>query len=416
MEQSSSKIGSGWGILIVLALVQFTHLLDFMILMPLGPQYLREMEIGPDQFSFLVSTYGFAACIGGLIAAARIDRYDRKRALLFFFGGFTIGTFLCGVAPDFWSLLGARAFTGFFGGVIGAMCLAVVGDLFPENRRGFATGIVMSSFSIVTIAGVPIGLLIAENLGKSAPFLLLGAMSVLLFAMAMWLLPPIRVHLEKPRSKVPLFQILRRRNHLWAYSLMIFLVIGTFMIVPFIATYLVFNGGLEQSNVKWIYLAGGLATMFTTPLFGRLSDKFGKLVMFRILATMSAIGILAVTNLTHPSLTMTLVVTTWFMVMASGRMVPAMALVTSSASPQYRGSFLSVNSSMQQAGMALATALAGQLLTQPIKTGPIHGFQTVGFVGLIVTLFSLILAGRIRPAVREESIPAINPEKLAASA
>src|SRR5262249_4993844 len=176
--------GCEWLLLLVLAAIQFTHIIDFIILMPLGPRYLRELDIGPRQFGLLVSAYGFSACLAGLLAATRIDRHDRKRALLFLYGGFTAGTFLCAVARSFEVLLAARAVAGAFGGVLAALTLAVVGDAFPEGRRGLATGVVMSSFSVATIIGVPAGLALAGLLGTWAPFGLHAGLSATVMLVA----------------------------------------------------------------------------------------------------------------------------------------------------------------------------------------------------------------------------------------
>jgi len=402
-EPASKGNRSGLGLLIVLAAVQFTHILDFMILMPLGPRYLAEMGINPEQFGWLIGAYAFAAAISGLLAATCIDRFDRKKALLFLYGGFTVATIACGFAHDFWSMLIARSLTGMFGGIIGAICLAVVGDVFPENRRGFATGVVMSSFAVTTIVGVPLGLLIANHFGKSAPFVVLGAVSVLLWFMAQRLLPNMISHLDRPRAAASLLRLLVSKRHLWAYALMTSLVFSTFMIIPYIATYLVCNTGFHLDNVMWVYLCGGAATLIGMPRFGRMADRYGKLVVFRVLALLTGVGIFCLTHLQTNNLAVTLAATTLFMVVTSGRMVPAMAMITSTAAPSYRGSFLSVNAAVQQGACGLASVIAGKFLTQQVKDGPLIGFDRVGYMGMALVVVSLILAGRLGSAPIEDT-------------
>src|SRR5437016_180248 len=158
----------GWLLLLILAAVQFNHIVDFTIMMPLETSYQRDLDITTHQFSLLVSVYAFSACLSGLLAASLVDRFDRKRALLFLFAGFTGGTALCAAANSFGVLLLGRAVAGAFGGILSALSLAIVGDAFPEERRGLATGVVMSSFSVATIVGVPTGLLLADLLGTRA--------------------------------------------------------------------------------------------------------------------------------------------------------------------------------------------------------------------------------------------------------
>jgi predicted MFS family arabinose efflux permease len=396
---------SGWFtraevlLLAILAAVQLTHVIDFMIVLPLGPTYVREMSLTQKQFSVIVAAYAFAACLSGFVAAWFLDRFDRKRILLFLYAGFTFGTLLCAVAPDFVTLVLARAVAGAFGGIAAANVLAIVGDAFPEGRRGRAMGVVMSAFSVASIVGVPLGLWLAESLQWRAPFAVLGAVSGVVLLLAAWVLPPLRGHLGRggPRADETL-AVLCAPAHVRAYVLMVVLVLSTFTIFPYIANYLEFNVGRPDAEVKWVYVFGGLATLVGLNVVGKLSDHFGKLVVFRVLATASVVPALALTNLPAVSLPAVLVVTTLFMVITSGRMVPAMSLITSCVVPRYRGSFLSLNTSVQQFAAGCAALVSGALLGQPDKAAPLTGFSTVGLIAAAAMLTSVVLAGTLRPA------------------
>jgi predicted MFS family arabinose efflux permease len=398
--------GSGWALLLILAAVQFTHVVDFIIMMPLGPRYLRELDIGPPEFSLLVSAYAFSACLSGLLAASLIDRFDRKRSLLVLFAGFTLGTALCAV-PGFGVLLVGRAVAGTFGGVLAAVSLAIIGDVFPEERRGLATGVVMSSFSAATIVGIPAGLFLANAFGTWAPFGFLAALSGSVLLLALRVLPPLRHHLDGEHAHVERnWKVLYQPAHLRAYVLATCLVLATFTIIPSLPTFLVKNLNWEESDLAVMYLCGGLATLVTTSLFGRLADRLGKLPVFRILALLTMVPVLVITNLTETSLTTGLVITTIFMILASGRMVPAMALITSSAKPAYRGSFMSVIASVQQMAVGLGAVIAGLVVTQPVKEGPLEHYPIVGLVACSMALAAVLLAGYVRPAVEPEPTPA----------
>jgi predicted MFS family arabinose efflux permease len=181
---------SEWLLLLVLAAVQFMHSMDFMVLMPLGPQCRDELHINPQGFAMVVSSYGFSAAIAGLLAAFFIDRFDRKKTLLVLYAGLTTGTLLCAVAPGYWALLLARTVAGAFGGVGAAGILVIIGDAFPEIRRGRATGVVMTAFSIASIAGMPVGIMLGNRFGVRTPFGILGLFGLSTWLLAFKVLPP----------------------------------------------------------------------------------------------------------------------------------------------------------------------------------------------------------------------------------
>jgi predicted MFS family arabinose efflux permease len=386
-------------LLLVLGAVQFTHVMDFMIVLPLGPAYQREMGITQLQFGFIGSAYAFSACLSGLVAAWFLDRFDRKRILLFLYAGFTVGTLLCAVAPDYVTLIAARAVTGAFGGIAGANVLAIVGDAFPEERRGRAMGVVMSAFSCASIAGVPAGLWVAVFLGWRMPFAVLGGASAGVLLLAAWALPPLRGHLTHGRPEAAgTLAVLCHPAHARAYVLMLVLVVSTSMIFPYLAQYLEYNVGRTDVEVPWVYVCGGLASLVTLNIIGKLADRFGKLPVFRVIAVFCVLPTLLVTNLPPVSLAAALAVSTVFMVATSGRMVPAMSLITSCVVPRYRGSFLSLNASVQQFGFGVAVVLGGAILGQTDKTSPLTGFPTVGILAAVAMLASVYLAGTLRPA------------------
>ncbi len=286
-----------WLLIVVLSAVQFTHILDFVIMMPLGPQFKDDLQLTDQWFGFLVSAYAFSAAAAGLLAAWFIDRFDRKSALLALYAGFTLGTLCCAAAPNYAFLLAARAVTGAFGGVVAACILAIVGDAFPGPRRGRAMGAIMSAFSVASIVGIPAGLSLANGYGWRAPFVALTALGVAVCVLVNFVLPPMRSHLVRGRQTVSVWSIFLEPTHLRAYVLMTALVLGSFMIVPYLASYLVSNTGRDKAELPYVYLCGGLATLLTMTFFGWLSDRLGKLPVFRCLALFTMIPILLVTNL-----------------------------------------------------------------------------------------------------------------------
>jgi predicted MFS family arabinose efflux permease len=384
-------------LLLILAAVQFNHIVDFTIMMPLETSYQRDLHISTHQFSLLVSVYAFSACLSGLLAASLVDRFDRKRALLFLFTGFTGGTALCAGANSFGVLLLGRALAGAFGGILSALSLAIIGDAFPEERRGLATGVVMSSFSVATIVGIPAGLFLAEGFGTRAPFAALAALSACVLLLALRVIPPLRHHLGS--EDAPGWKVLLQPAHVKAYVLMTCLVLGTFTIIPFLPAFLEYNVGWKKSDLALMYLCGGLATLVTLSLFGRLADHFGKLPVFRVLALLAMVPVLLITNQSREPLAVGLVYTTLYMILASGRMVPAMAMVTSSARTAYRGSFMSVIASVQQMAIGLAAQVAAVFVRQPGgPNAPLENYPLVGLFACSMTVVAVILVRHVHPA------------------
>ena len=390
-------IREGW-LLFILAAVQFTHIMDFVIMMPLGPQLMRIFSISPKEFGFLVSAYTFSAAISGFISTLFIDKFDRKNALLGLYIGFIVGTFCCAIAPNYGLLLVARILAGAFGGVIGALVFAIIGDAIPEKRRGAATGKVMAAFSVASIAGIPVGLYLASRLNWHAPFFLLTGLSSLVLLVAFLVLPPMKGHLTNAVRTHPLAvvgEILRNKNLLWALSLMVMLTLAGFTVVPFISPYLVSNVGFAENELAYMYMFGGLATVVTSQIVGRLSDKFGKQRIFIFTAIFSIIPILLLTNLQPAPHFLVLMVTTTFFIGFGARFVPAVALTTSSVAPRLRGSFMSFNSSIQQLASGTSAFLSG-LIIQKTAAGTLAHFNTIGIIASVATLLCIYIIRQLK--------------------
>lgn len=384
-------------LLLTLAGVQFSHVLDFMIMMPLGPVLIQAFGIGTHQFGLLVASYSFSAALSGLLAATFVDRFERKRMLLGMFGLFGLATLACAVAPSYSTLLAARGLAGAFGGIIGAMVQTMLGDVIPFARRARAGGMVSASFSVATVAGVPLSLWLANHLHWRAPFVLIAALTVLFLFVGWRVLPDIRHHLHTEKRAHPfsdLFAVLRDANHLRALLFSALIIFSGFTVIPYITLYSVGNVGISLHDIPLVYLVGGAATLVTARLIGHFADARGKVKIYRWVAVVATVPLLVVTHIGASPLWLWLCCTTTFFVLVSGRMIPAMAIITSAAQPRLRGTFMSLHATTQSLAMALATTLAGVLITQD-STGHITGYGTVGFIAICANALAIGFVTRV---------------------
>jgi predicted MFS family arabinose efflux permease len=391
--------------------MQFTNALDFSIMMPLEPKLQNDLHISHSQFTFVVGAYGFSAGVSGLFAAKLLDRFDRKKSVLLLYTGFTIGTLLCAVALNYYVLLFGRAVAGGFAGVLGANVLTIVSDVFPESRRATAMSVVMSSFSVASIVGIFVGLETAEYGGWSAPFMGLVLLCLPALALAWLILPPLRRHLEhRPAHGVSLVQVILNPRHLRAYALTSTLILGSWMILPTLADYLVKNLHWPESELRWVWLCGGVASLLLMTPTGWLADSHGKLTVFRVIGLLCIVPVLLITNLPETSMIVVLLVTTFFMVATNLRWVPVMAMISTSAAPHQRGPFMSINTSVQQIVMGVASVISGLIVVEQefvgeggVKTEKLLGYPLVGILAATSMLAAVFLAGRLRRAPHEET-------------
>lgn len=390
-------------LLAVLAIIQFTTMLDFLVMMPLGPQYMRVFDITPTQFGTIVSAYAVSAGIAGLASGTLLDRFDRRHSLLFLYTGFGLATLLCALAPGYLSLTMARGLAGAFGGVSGAVIMAIIGDVIPENRRGRAMGLVMSSFSLASVLGVPIGLWLANLFSWHAPFFMLAAASVPVLVGAYLLTPHIRANPRGGNDTLVkhLARIIVVPSHVRAFAFIGMVTLGGFLVIPYISPYMVLNVGLRESELPYIYLAGGLCTIFSMNLIGRLADRHGKRRVFTVMVLCAIGATLILTHLPLVRTPLAIACTTVFMICMSGRFVPAMALMTSVVTRRLRGGFMGVSSAVQNLSAGLGSYLGGLILTET-SNGRLKGYGTIGWISAIVALVSLGLCFTLSLA-REET-------------
>lgn len=385
-------------LLITLAGIQFTHILDFMIMMPLGPQFTQLFAITDAQFGMLVSAYTLAGGLSGFLASAYIDRFGRKRLLLVLYGLFALATLACGLAPTYMTLMMARIAAGVFGGVLSALSQTIVGDVIPFERRGRAMSIVMTSFSVATVAGVPAGLFLAAHLGWHSAFFGIALLCALFLCFAAWTLPLLDAHLGASTDSSAVQRIrvvLADANHQRAFVFSSLMMFAGFMVIPYITIYMQTNAGMRPDQIPYVYLCGGIGTLLTARWVGRLTDLRGKLQTFRVFAIAVVFPMLAITLMPRAPVMMVLTVSTLFFMCMSGRMIPGMAIITSAANPALRGTFMTINAAIQSAAMGLAALIGGSLISRDAQ-GLLQNYWMAAVVGGCASLLAVFVATRLQ--------------------
>jgi len=369
-------------------------------MMPLGPEFIRELNINTHQFGLLLSSYTFAAAAAGILATYYVDRFERRQLLLSLYALFIIATFACGLAPNYEALFIARAFAGAFGGILGSLVQTIVADSIPFERRGKALGTVMAAFSVSTVAGVPLGLFLANHipsLGWRAPFFFIALISSLILYLGYRNIPKIAGHLDHVHEGSRLSQVLKiliAPQHVKAFVFMALIMITGFSVIPYIALYLTSNVGISNSYISLIYLCGGVATLMSSRFIGHMSDKYGKVTVFRVLAIVSLVPLLVTTNLPVTPLLIVLINSTAFFILVSGRMIPAMAMVSQVVENKIRGTFMSLVGSVQMLSSGIASVLAGWVVTIG-PDGMMQHYNLVGYGAAICGLLTFWLVGYI---------------------
>lgn len=390
----------------ILAITQFTVILDFMVMSPLGDMLMKSLDLKPAGFGLVVSAYAFSAGISGLLTAGFADKFDRKKLLLFFYIGFIIGTILCGIVTSYPLLLAARIVTGLFGGVIGSISMAIVADLFTLQQRGRVMGFVQMGFGASQILGIPIGLYLANAWGWHAPFLWVAGMAAIVAAAIAVKLQPITKHLEVQQEKTAFLHLIHtvaKKDYRIGFTATALLSIGGFMMMPFGSAFAINNLKITENELPLMFMVAGLSTLIIMPLVGKLSDKIDKYKIFAFASLWTMLMVIVYTNLGVTPFYLVLVFNVLMMAGIMSRMVPSTALVTSIPEIQDRGAFMSINSSLQQIAGGIAAAFAGTIVVQKDKMSPLEHYDTLGFIITGVLIVSIILMYRVDKMVKKKA-------------
>lgn len=415
MQAPKERVFSRYQVFViaVLSLLQFTVILDFMVLNPLGEILITKMNITTQQFGLVVSAYAFSAGLSGIMAAGFADKFDRKKMLMVFYTGFTIGTFLCALAPNYHFLLAARVFTGLFGGVISAIGMAIVVDLFQAQVRGRVMGFMQMAFALSQILGMPVGWELANRFSWHAPFWVIGVLAAILGGAIFLYMKPITEHLSVRTEKNPVEHLVHtvgNRKYTLAFCTTILLATGGYMLMPFGSTFSRHNMGLSAQDITWLYVATGVVSLIVSPIIGKLSDKLGRINIFYASTILTSIMVLIFTRLHITPLYLAIIINGLMFAGVLGRIIPVQASLASIPSLQDRGAFMSINASIQQISGGIASVIAG-LIVYKTSSGFLLNYDILGIVIVGAFLITMVMMNRLNKQITNAANAAAEKKK-----
>ena len=394
-------------IILLVGAVQFVNILDFMIVMPLGPDFGRALQIPNAMLGYVGGGYTAAAALAGIGTALFLERFDRRSALAVAMFGLVVGTLAGSFATGLRSLVAARVVAGMFGGPATSLAFSIIADTIPPERRGKAMGAVMGAFSVASILGVPAGLELARVGGWRLPFIAVAALGVVIAGGAVFLLPPMRGHLRGGRPPIglePLLRLVRQPLVLTSYTMTAMVMMAGFMLLPNFSAYIQSNLHYPRIQLGRLYLIGGLVSFFSLRLVGFLVDRYGS---FRV-GTLGAVLLLTVTYLFligyQPGYSVPLLFTS-FMVAMSFRNVSYNTLASKVPSPRERASFMSLQSAVQHAASSLGAFFGARMLTE-LPDGSLVGLGGVARYSMTLTALLPALLFVVERRVRRRAATA----------
>ncbi|MGE8292359.1 MAG: MFS transporter [Sphingobacterium sp.] len=390
-------------VVFLLAITQFTVVLDFMVMSPMGDILMKAIDLKPSQFGIAVSAYAFSAGASGLLTAGFADRFDRKKLLLFFYSGFIVGTFFCGFANDYWTLVAARIVTGLFGGVIGSISMAIITDIFTLQQRGRVMGFVQMGFGASQVLGIPIGLYIANNWGWHSSFLWIAVMALIIVIIIAIKLIPITAHigLQKHQSALKhLWSTFSQKEYRIGFLATALLSIGGYMMMPFGSAFAVNNLHVSHEQLPLLFMISGVASLIIMPIVGKLSDRYDKFKIFALASIWLMVVVLIYTNLGVTPFYLVVILNILMMAGILSRMTPSSALISAVPEMKDRGAFMSISSSLQQLAGGVAASLAGVIIVQQTKESPLEHYPTLGIIVVLLSVLSIFMIYRVSRMIK----------------
>lgn len=396
-EKDNTKLNRYQILMIVcLVVLLFTIVVDYMLISALSAIIVPELHLDTSQFGILVGAYGVSAAISSLISITLIDRFDRKSYLLFFYIGFLVGILACGLSPDYNTLLASRIFTGLFGGVVGAICLTIITDLFDLKHRGRVMGFIQMSYAAGQIGGLPLALKIANDLSWNSAYFFIAGLGIIVAVLIVRQMEPLKKHLSESTSKRRFSEslsIVKNPKYWNVFGNNSLIVVGDIMLLTFDSLYMSTNLGFDIEQVPLVYLVTGGVTLVFGPIIGRLADHFGKYKVFLAGSLLTATCFLVYSNIESLSFGGIIAIHILIFIGINARMVSSTSLGMSLPKVHERGSFMAMDTSIQQLAAGISAAAVGSIVA--IDLDQIEGYFYLGILMVILYGMTSFLMYRI---------------------
>ncbi len=365
---------------------------------------MEKLNITTNQFALVVSVYAISAAISGLSSALFADKFDRKKLLVFFYSGFTLGTLLCAFANDYTFLMVARIVTGIFGGVMSSVSYAIITDLFPIDKRGSVMGFVQTAFAASQVLGIPIGLYLAEKFDWHVPFFSIVGFSIAIIAILILKMKPITAHISENKGRKVFEQmkeIFLNSRYIVGFTATVLLSTGGYMMMPFGAEFANKNLGISLKELPLMYIVTGVFSIVVGPILGKLSDRVGKFNIFLFGTTLTIIFVGIYTNLGITPLWIAVVLNVILFVGINARIISSSAMITAVPASKDRGAYMSINSSVQSLSGAIASLIAGLVVVQA-SNGRLLNYPLLGIVVIVTMVISIFLMRRVSRMISKD--------------
>ncbi|HXH03425.1 MAG TPA: MFS transporter [Candidatus Competibacteraceae bacterium] len=389
----------------LMAAMQFVNMMNFSMVMPLGPDFAKALGIANSQIGYVGGAYTLAAALSAFLCARVVDRYDRKAVALFLLGGLSVATLATLFADSLGELLAARILAGLFGGPITSIGLSIVTDTVPVERRGRAVGTVMGAFSAASVLGVPLALELSHRGGWHLPFYAVSAFGALVWLILYRALPAMGGHLAmRPAgAQVSLARLLARNEVRNAYLMVSSAMFAGFLLIPNFSSYFQFNLHYPREHMGLLLFTGGLASLVIMPLAGRLSDRVGGSPL-SLAATVALVTVIYL-GFTGPAQLPVLAISTLFMALNAVRNITATATSTRVPAPYERAGYMALQSALTYVAIGGA-ALLSSLLLGDRADGSLIGMPALAWLAIAIAVLQPLLMARLERRLRLVSQPA----------
>ena len=385
-------------LIVIATFMQFMNTMSFVIIIPMGVFWFKSLNIDPGKIGYIVGGYSIASAVSVFISSFFMDKFGRKNIALFLISGLTVSSFLVTKATGFYSMFFAQILAGLFRGPTTPITLTIITDLIPENNRSKAISTVMGAFTIATIIGIPISLVLSKNSGWQTPFYGMALIGIIILAYLIIRLPKMKEHVadaKKHKSNAVILSFFKKDTHVFSFFMVFISILGTYLIYPNITSYLSLNEHMTTASIGKFFIYAGLASFITLQISGRMSDKFGVVIINNLSTAIMCITIF-LGFIDHMFLPV-LIIFAFFIASSSNRTVLSMSLSSRVPKPYERATFMSLQTTGQYIAASIGSFLSSAIVT--VSNNKLINIHALVFISFFIILLHPIIMIKAKLAI-----------------